>query len=734
MAMWRKNRGAEDGDSAVGTDESGGGVALATRAAKKRKPHELLSSVVKESTAGAAVALLKDNAAFALPNGRCWVVLGLPVEEIGGLSMKQKNDEAKGSLIELITADEISTVATAEMLTGETFGIIPSAKTLNRMDEFSLLKNARYLWTTLEQRPDGSLKAEPIDYADYETALSISRGNTSLADVLPATWAWGGGDTGTDSAENTATVANDTVEAAADAPFGAAPDTGDSAVDADSGTGVDDPFGGAAEVGEEVDYNAMAADDDGESGSFEDDSVDGGEFVPDFENAPDVDADDDSADGDSGQQEYFDDREVTEEEVRATIARRFLSEDLDLPVDLETFEVNFNTSSPIVTFPVEEDATDWLGQHVNQLARQANTELEQLHLNNQDSLRELWVSLMSNHIEQVIADVSPDREGAYYHRLMSAARADRDALKRESPAQIAAARKALNERYEADAASRGEQAKEQAILRYREQNRPRHEREIAEIGLATERVMEESFDGATQTILEMRRRDANARIDLGKTKILDVLMERQQEQREAEEALLRSWSVQMTEFVDENRKEDIARSEALAAQLSRDTQVADLKAEHAAGVQEMRANQESKIAELNEDIRRIRQDALDELAAREQTWQHQLNLKDKDNEKVNTRVQDLVNQMGTLKDTYKDQYEQRIATLKADKESAEQALLNNSAMMSGFSRNYMAMMIIMFLAVLAVGFIIGFAVSGSPEPAASAAVLTTYAGNWLPAF
>ncbi|GAP61365.1 hypothetical protein AHiyo1_50650 [Arthrobacter sp. Hiyo1] len=80
---------------------------------RQKKPDELLASVVRETAVPAAVELLRSNAPFVFPSGTAWAILVLAAERIGGLSRKQGRDEAKGSLIELIEADSICTLATA---------------------------------------------------------------------------------------------------------------------------------------------------------------------------------------------------------------------------------------------------------------------------------------------------------------------------------------------------------------------------------------------------------------------------------------------------------------------------------------------------------------------------------------------------------------------------------------------------------------------------------------------
>ena len=61
LGIRNKNRAAAEAAASTEVEAAGGGVAVATAPKKKRKPQEMLSSVVKESTVGAAVALLKGK-------------------------------------------------------------------------------------------------------------------------------------------------------------------------------------------------------------------------------------------------------------------------------------------------------------------------------------------------------------------------------------------------------------------------------------------------------------------------------------------------------------------------------------------------------------------------------------------------------------------------------------------------------------------------------------------------
>ncbi|MEW1882397.1 hypothetical protein AB0O58_22185 [Rhodococcus sp. NPDC080181] len=156
-----------------------------------------LASVVNESTPGAALELLRLNTAFAFPDLNAYVLLVLPtVGEFGGLSRRSK-DEARGTIINLIAADNIHAVVTAELLADDALGIVPDAQSLARMDEIALLTEARYLYAVACEDVDtGEVKVFVVPPISEETAVSgqlyaqvveIAEGRLDLSSVLDKT-------------------------------------------------------------------------------------------------------------------------------------------------------------------------------------------------------------------------------------------------------------------------------------------------------------------------------------------------------------------------------------------------------------------------------------------------------------------------------------------------------------------------------------------------------------------
>lgn len=127
------------------------------KAKKARKPRddERLSSVLRESEPNTAIDLLRRNTEFEIPSGNAWVVMLLRAQDIGGLSKKERKNEDKGAIINLMSSDDINVIFVPELADEDSVVFVPNKGTLGRMDEFGLLREARYLPAAVFVDPEG---------------------------------------------------------------------------------------------------------------------------------------------------------------------------------------------------------------------------------------------------------------------------------------------------------------------------------------------------------------------------------------------------------------------------------------------------------------------------------------------------------------------------------------------------------------------------------------------------
>jgi hypothetical protein len=675
---------------------------------RKKKPDELLSSVVRETAIPAAVELLRSNAKFVFPSGTAWVMLVLAAESIGGLSKRHGRDEAKGSLIELIDSDQIKTVATAEMLGEEVFGIIPNTETLARMEEYSLLAGAEYSWAVVWQKPSGELLVDLVAEATFKQAQEVASGTLSLEEAVGAQ-AW--------REHSGVTTDEPGTRPAADADAVAAVDT------ADEGDPIFDLISGGDDgAGDEPVFDAA-----GDEPVFDDEAVDFG----DEDAAPVAVEPEPGFDGTAGFEEFDEESgPVTaddtayapaeeeavllenQEQVREVIARRFLSEDLDLDVRLDEFNATFAIGAPVVQIEVPKGATEWLGDQVAQLNRQANADLAQLRWAHEDELRTLYVNLMSAHVEQVIRDVATDREGSRYKALKDGTEAAHRERESEKEQRIRTRKAEIVQDYEAQAKKLAEQAALQAEIQYKERNRSRMEREQADAVAEIERVLENSYSHDRQEILRVRRSDAALKMQVGTTRIFEVLAEKQKAYLEAEEQRLGQWKAEIQRIVDDNRKADIAQAEALAEHQRTTDEIGVLRREQEALLESIRNEHADRIRRMEDELDRNRKDAITQMQARETEWQHSLSLEKEKTDSATQRNTDLLQQMEVVEDSVKRRYEARLEEMAADKESYASELARASEIQSRYNKMLIALIVALPVLGGLAGFIGGAAMGG----------------------
>ncbi|HEU5223076.1 MAG TPA: hypothetical protein VFU07_05270 [Candidatus Lumbricidophila sp.] len=739
---------------------------------RKRRENERLRSVLKESTFGAAIEALESNVRFRLlpdadGNSR-WLALLLHAESIGGLSEKTNRDEAKGSLVQQIVSNQIEAISTAEMLEREFFAIVPSGRTLERMAEFSLLTKAQYHWIVFSS-VDGELKFDQnIGEAGYQDAVEIQNGG-SIQGVITAaradgeaTWARivAGGVGGEQSAAAPAAPI-EADENEEDEVFGdAAVETAAaevSPVEVSSEPDVteviedvlpdvdDDDFYAQLEASEHASVGSEEYDElaDLES-QFEDD-------LPDFE----IDADEliDSVDAESEidepepevveektpYTEYVEankEREFSDAEVRSSIARRFLADDLELTVDLDEFDAAFaRGQAPAVNVAATTpaDSTDWLGNQVAQIASAANSELETLRRRHDEELRQLYIDYTSRHIEEVVRQVSVTDPTAKFGEMMLAVDKNHEAAVSSSHARVTQLRQEIDARFTDEANQAAEAAAMQARLTHTKMNHGRREAALAAVDNDVNLDIRAKHENERQQVLRVRRADAELGMQQGKSMIFQALAEVREKQSVAEARMLSAWNERLIGFIDENRKVDIVRAEALVENLSRANAVEEERKLSAERLEAVRADHADRVRELEQRAAQIRADAEAELAHQRAEWQSKL----EEAEARSANTAELLSQQERLTSglhaSIAKQYEDRLDTLRVSRQAVADELELRAKSHTRLQRIFVLLLVLLVVAGLAIGAIAGWIVATNlGTGAAHAAALAPALGIGLP--
>lgn len=687
--------------------------------AEAKKAKDSLVLVIDETEPGAALDLIRSNQNWLLPNG-VGVILSLPVDApvdeggIGGLGkISAKGNEDKGSILQRIANDKIQVFETQDMLRHNILGIIPTEQSLGPegMGEYTLFDGVIFMLTSVDIRADGSISVNPIHYNEstestdipagdkdtvtLEQAQSISSGAVSLASFIPSLWHRLGGEVSVESADETGETED----------INTVTNTSDESVDNVDNLPDFDP--------DEIPDDDMPLDDDlpSDEGIYDDDDDVEDPFK-------DLDADSESETNDEatvttatdGVMPVEDDRVFNREAVRDTMARRFLDEDLGFTVDMTPFEALFGreVENPVGFSLDHLDNENWLDGQIKLLSQQANDKLADQRRRNIDELRDLFFSLVSNTGDEIAAKMSTEAgaENVWAQTLAEAnvnAQKSRDAL----VDIIGAQRAAIIANYE--------QKREESIhaemvgarARYDTYHKPALDRELSELEPTLRASIDDTYAIRRREILDARKTSAQASFDASITKVMDYLIEKRSEQVTREAELMEQFRIQMGEFLDENRKEDIARAEALREQLARQNVIEEKTAEFAA-----------REKELYEQIARERDEAQKRLSASQEETDKLIARMREENEaaltqaqaeiqRANERTAEEAARVNVVREEISRQFESQIASQENDKNLLIAQINRESLTAKRANRLYVALAVLVALAFLAVGVIAG---------------------------
>ena len=693
--------------------------------AEAKKAKDSLALVIDETEPGAALDLIRNNERWALPNG-AGVILSLPVDApieeggIGGLGkVSSKGDENKGSILQRIADDKIQVLMTQDMLRHNILGIIPTEQSLSPegMGEYTLFDKAIFMLTSVDMR-DGALVVNPVHYdelagvldvpdGDVDTitlaqAQAISSGAVALSSLIPSLWRRLGGEVDLADAE-----AEDLAE---DAPAPVSADDADESIEnVDNLPNFDpdeipDDFDEPLEDDLPFDDGAYDGDDESDiENPFEDLNV---ESDTEAEDASEVAENPVPA----SPAPVVDNRVFDRDAVRNTMARRFLDEDLGFTVDMTPFEALFgHEEDEAIRFSLDHLSDEnWLDGQIKLLSQQANDALAQQRRRDINELRDLFFSLVSNTGDDIAAQMStgPGADNVWAQTL---AEADANAEKsRESLVDIVGAqRAAIISKYEKEREIDAQAKAAEAKSLYDVRHKSGLDRELSEIEPNLRATNDEDHTLRRRQILDARKQSAQASFDAALTRVMDHLIQKRSEQVAHEAELMEQFRDDMGQFLDENRKEDIARAEALREQLSRENIVEQKTAEFAA-----------REKELYEQIAREREEAEKRaLAAQEETnkilarmreeWAVQLAQAKAEVERANERTKEEAARVNVVREEISRQYESQIAFLENDQKTLMAQMDRESLVAKRANRLYIALAVLVALAFLALGVIAG---------------------------
>lgn len=747
MLFGKKDKAAADGGAIEETQAAAPAQTEAKApAVDARAAKDSLTLVIDETEPGAALDIIRQNTEWLLPNG-IGVILALPVDAsiedggIGGLGkVSSKGNEDKGSILQRIADDKIQVCATEDMLRHNILGVIPTPASLgpDGMGEYTLFDRAKFLLTSVTPRPDGTLETVPVHFdeatglievpdGDIDTvtlaqAQEIASGSVTLASLIPTLWKRLGGD-GVEE-EAVEEVAPEEVHEEAGV---AAPTLPPTAAQSESVEAVENlPHFDPDDIPDEPMADELPSDE----GLYDEDDEDENPF-DDIEEAP-APAPHVPTQTEEVEVAPVDERVFNKDAVRTAVARRFLDDSLDFAVDMTPFEtlLGYEVDTPAQFSLDHLDSTNWLDGQIKMLSQQANTVLADQRRRDIEELRNLFFSLVSRTGDEISAQMSTDEDA---ENTWAKTMAEVNGNEKNALADLSE----ISEKQKAVLADQYQQEREAFIqarigeerVRYDERHKPALIRRMDDLEASVRLDIESDYEARRYEILRARKTSAQGAFDAAITKVMDHLIEKRAEQVQREAELIEKFRVEMSTFLDENRKEDIARTQALQEQLSRQNIVEEKSAEFAAREQELHEQIARERDEAQKRVLAAQDEANKVLERMRQENAAQLAQARAEVERANERVKEEAERVGVVRDEIARQFQSQVESLQTDKQLLMDQMDRENLVAKRANRLYIALAVLVALAFLALGVIIGMLVHGGAGSSAHSASMMEWVMN-----
>lgn len=687
------------------------------------KPSESLGTVLDESVPSASLEIIRTNDVFALENAAngdsVYLVATLDVADIGGLNKHMKSDQDKGQFIEEIANGNIAVHVSAEGIEAGKFVIIPTSETLDNLDEFMFLSDSsrfdKFIPTLVYVDKMGNMDFREIENArvSFDWFTAIKNHAVSVDDAVAAIR---DGVAVSEKADNEADELSEKIVA-----------------ESENESVSEDDFEG--EFGE--DFKP-------ESSSEEDFPEDFGEEIPDSEPSDDgfdgfdeneVQPDDIMINTDDEQVEcpnchtlmdrnypcpncgftFGNDEinnimaeqdsieEVSVAETNAAYERTFHAGDVELKIESQPFDVQYVQSNKFV--PISEDRGDgWLDGYATQLVKNANAELENMHIQNVLTARRRYISVMTDEVEKIAQKIDMNDSSNPYYKMRKAIVDDAATKRLDVDTEVSKRRNELREGWEKDLTQIKAAAAAAAERTYRDKHDKAHDEQLRLVEQDVNDEIEIAYNANMTELNQKRSNEAKRLFDIATTQTLIAIGESYNEMLAEEDEKRAEYLKKIDDYLDTHRKDEMARVTILDEQQRQKDEASKVADEFTRKIQRITADNDAICDKLHQEIEAakkheetVKSDCANKLS--------EAKALEVEREK---KYNELLDKYANLDADKTKIYEERMKTLEEDKISAQEHL----AHVDITHNKYNKISIIVWVAVTVAFFTIGLLVGG----------------------
>ena len=719
MGLFKKKSAAEDG--AVQEQQT---------SPKKPKKNELMR-IFNESVWESVAEDLKANTQFHFKVGDVdkYVALLFDTNDVGGFTGKDaKRDESKGSVIEAIKSGRIKTYIRPEMLEDGVFVIIPDMNTVDIMDEFAMFNDIEYTLCTIML--DSGFVATETEHGtneddDPEVRVKLSdieeliKTGGDVKELIP--YLSSAGDTGMPTAFGVAaaTSSDDEGEFVDD-------DLADEPLDEDI---EDDPYEDVDSFDpdiDEFDPDIDETDTAAPVSSFDDepDIDDFGADVPDsssfdsssVSSAPVASGSDDagySAESDeadygneSDEADYDEYDDLTEAVVEDYVTRQFYSDDLGLEISTQPFDMQFLHGNAYVPFN-EDRGSGWLNEYLSNLAKDANVRMERMHNENLFRMRERYMRIIQQQCHVIASTLDVSDDTTQYGKIRYAIEQNRAENENQIEESIAEKKRLLEESWQQKLNEVGELAAREARSNYMDRHRAAHENDLLNLEAMEKNEILRDYNNSIKRMNDDRKAEASKLLDLAVSETLQSMADLYLKVLRDEQREYVRLQNEMTRFIDDNRKDEKARIEALAEENRQIKKADEVRKEFTAKLRSMSAEFDVRKTSLQADIDRMQKEHELEIQKYESEWAKRVQSEKEKNTALQKQLDELMNKYADLDRAKKEEYESRINTYEQEREAMRSELDHVSTVHNKSSKVTVFLIVAILVAAIGIGFIFG---------------------------
>ena len=507
-----------------------------------------LEEIVAESVVANVLQEARDNGLLVV-DGRV-VGLYIDTEQIGGLSKKQNTDEDRGRFINAVKSSQITVFGTQELLQENKLVLVPNEDEIELLLEYPFLLEQNgedVLFQIVFLNEDGS-----IEFTNHEITLN------EVADCF----------------------ANEK------------------------------PLFSTLEEGSETegeDYEPATSHEVETEDTFEEDETELEDFEEDeddYEEEEDLEEDDDVRLSDEDFEEY-ESEVVSPEAVEETLKKRVYA-DIDLTVDLGAFEMAYGDykvpSLELLKERTGDEDSDWLVKQINMEIANANDELIQVRSHNVNRMREAYLGLMNEGYTKILHQADYNNEDGLFKKQLDSIREDEDVKRAEVDGDINDRHREMDAEYEEDRQLEIERLTQAWTQKYDALNKSSLQARKDSYEMNRRLELQGAFEDGRRDLDTQRVSmiyDTARRYELN---VADLMKDKFSECLASERDVYEKGLARVRALLDDNRKHDIARVDALRRELEIQNRVENLEKEHAQKLESMKAEMELAKANAEQNL------------------------------------------------------------------------------------------------------------------------------------